>query len=174
MNHLPFEDWLLDDQPLSVEQERELQSHLKLCNSCTSIARANLAMHSRVFASPSQGFSGRFHVRLAEQRHKQKVQQIIGSMVLMIGGLVLFVWLSGPLFVEAVRSPAQWLTTGVSYTLFILTSVQVLGEIGSILLRVLPAMLPPGEWLTLFLLASGLGYIGFVSVERVRGITQGA
>ena len=29
MNHRPFEDWLLEDQHLASDQERELQAHLR-------------------------------------------------------------------------------------------------------------------------------------------------
>lgn len=173
MNHLPFEDWLLDDLPLTPEQERELQTHLRLCNSCTTIARSNLALHSRLLAAPLPGFTQRFQVRMALHRRGQKIRQTIGTLVLIIGGLVLFVWLAGPLFVEAVRSPALWITTAVGYILFILTSIQVVGEIGSILLRVLSSVVTPPVWLTLFLVGLGTVYAAFLSIRRITGSTQG-
>ena len=46
MNYLPFEDWLLEDQHLTSDQEHELQSHLRVCASCAAIAELNLALHS--------------------------------------------------------------------------------------------------------------------------------
>jgi anti-sigma factor RsiW len=52
MKHRPFEDWLLDDQPLDPTQKRELNAHLRACNACRAIAESNLALRSaRVVAA---------------------------------------------------------------------------------------------------------------------------
>ncbi len=173
MNHRPFEDWLLEDQPLTPEQKRELQSHLRVCTSCAAIAESNLALHSTRIVSPAPGFGGRFQVRLAQHRREQRWRQIIGSLVLVFGGLGLLYWLAGPVIQEMLRSPAEWITTAVGYFLFILTSIQALGEAGSILLRVLPGFVSPFGWLVLFSLVGGFALLWTVSIWRFTRIPQG-
>ncbi len=54
MNHRPFEDWLLDDQPLTPEQKRDLQSHLRTCTCMFSDRRIQpgFALHTHSFTCP--------------------------------------------------------------------------------------------------------------------------
>ena len=68
MNHRPFEDWLLEDQPLTSDQERDLQAHLRTCTSCSAIAESNFALHSTHMVRPAEGFAARFQLRLIENR----------------------------------------------------------------------------------------------------------
>ncbi len=173
MNHRPFEDWLLDDQPLTPQQVRELQAHVRSCASCAAIAESNLALHATHLVGPASGFTDRFQVRLARRRREQRWRQVIGTVVLVLGGLGLVYWLAGPLILAALRSPASWITAGVGYFLFILTSVQVLGEATAILLRVIPNFISPGGWLALTLCAAGLGFLWTVSIRRVARVPQG-
>jgi hypothetical protein len=54
MNHRPFEDWLLDDQPLNPSQKRELDTHLRACKVCSGIAESNLALRSARVIAPAR------------------------------------------------------------------------------------------------------------------------
>ncbi len=173
MNHRPFEDWLLDDQPLTPQQKRDLQSHVLNCSSCAAIAESNLALHATRKAQPAGGFTERFQVRLVERRRTQRWQQIVGTLVLVLGGVGLLYWLAGPLVLEAFRSPAAWITTAVGYFLFILTSVQVLGEVSAIVLRVLPNFIPPAVLVLAALIGGGLGLLWTISIWRVARTVQG-
>lgn len=173
MNHRPFEDWLLQDQPLTPEQKRELQSHLRVCASCAAIAESNLALHSTQMVSPAAGFAERFQSRLAQHRREQRWRQVIGSLVLVVGGVALIYWLAGPRVQEMMRSPADWITATVGYFLFILTSIQALSESGSILLRVLSNFVPPAGWIVLSLTISGLAMLWMISIRRFTQTPQG-
>ncbi|MCL4530604.1 MAG: zf-HC2 domain-containing protein [Chloroflexi bacterium] len=173
MNHRPFEDWLLDDQPLTLEQERELQAHLRSCPACSAIAESNLALHSVRTVSPAAGFTERFQTRLVQRRQEQRWRQIIGTLILVLGGLALLAWLAGPAIQEVLQSPAQWLTTAVSYFLFILTSIQALSEAGSVLMRVIPNFISPADWLGMFLMIVVIGGLWVVSIWRVTRVPQG-
>lgn len=173
MNHRPFEDWLLEDQPLTSEQKRELQTHLRVCTSCTAIAESNLALHSTRRVSPSAGFSERFQVRLARRRREGKFRQVIGAVILILAGMALLDFLAGPLIQEVLQSPAQWITTAVGYVLFLVTSIQVLSEVGSILLQVFPAVIPPIDWLVVALIGGGLGFLWIISIWRFSHRPQG-
>ncbi len=173
MNHRPFEDWLLDDLPLTPQQARELQAHVRSCTSCAAIAESNVALHATRLVGPAIGFTDRFQLRLAKRRREQRWRQVIGTLVLVLGGLGLLSWVAGPFILDALRSPASWITAGVSYFLFILTSLQVLSEASAILLRVLPTFITPAGWVGLTLGAAGLGYLWAVSIRRVARAPQG-
>jgi hypothetical protein len=173
MNHRPFEDWLLADQPLTPQQARELQAHVRSCTSCAAIAESNLALHSTHLVGPMPGFADRFQVRLARRRREQRWGQVVGTLVLVLGGLGLVYWLAGPFILGALQSPASWITAGVGYFLFLLTSLQVLGEASAILLRVLPSFISPAGWVVLTLAAAGLGFIWAVSIQRAARAPQG-
>lgn len=173
MNHRPFEDWLLDDQPLTPEQERELQAHLRGCTLCAAIAESNLALHSTRLISPAEGFVERFQARLEERRREQRWRQIVGTIVLVLGGLGLLAWLIGPVVQEALRSPAQWITTVVGYFLFVLTSIQALREVGAILLRILPNFISPFGWFIISMLIGVLNFLWTVSIWRFARIPRG-
>ena len=173
MNHRPFEDWLLEDQPLTPEQKHELQSHLRTCAACAAIAESNLALHSVKMVSPAAGFVDRFQTRLAEQRKAARIRQIIGTLIFVIGGLGLVYWLISPFIQQVISSPAEWLTTAVGYFLFVLTSIQTLSEVSLILMRVIPTFISPLGWFVLIAISGGLGLIWTVSITRFARIPQG-
>jgi len=173
MNHRPFEDWLLDDQPLTPQQKRDLQNHVMNCSSCAAIAESNLALHAIRKAQPAVGFTERFQTRLVERRRTQRWQQIVGTLVLVLGGLGLLYWLASPIILEAFRSPATWITAAVGYFLFILTSIQVLGEVSTIVLRVLPNFIPPAILVLAALIGGGFGLLWTISIWRIAHVPRG-
>jgi hypothetical protein len=173
MNHRPFEDWLLEDQTLTPEQNHELQSHLRVCNSCTSIAESNVALRATRRISPAAGFTERFQTRLVARRRQDRWRQIIGSIVLVAGGTGLVAWLAGPAIQEMLRSPAHWITIVVGYFLFVLTSIQALSEVGSVLVRVLYGFISPTGWFIAALIGGGLAMLWTVSIWRFARIPRG-
>jgi hypothetical protein len=173
MNHRPFEDWLLDDQVLNPQQARDLQAHVRTCTSCAAIAESNLALHATRRVGPEAGFTDRFRLRLQKRRSEQRWRQVVGTLVLVLGGLGLLYWLGAPLIQEVLQSPAAWLTAVIGYFLFISTSLQVLSEMTAILLRVLPDFVSPAGWLGLTLGAAGLCYLWTISIWRVARAPQG-
>ena len=173
MNHRPFEDWLLEDQHLTSEKERELQAHLRICTACAAIAESNLALHSTRMVAPAEGFVSRFETRLVEHRKATRIRQIIGTLIFVLAGLALLYWFASPVIQEVMRSPAAWITNVVGDFLFILTSVQALSEVGHVFLRVLPDFVSPFEWFVIFFLVSGLGLLEVLSIWRFTRTPQG-
>ncbi len=55
MNHQPFENWLLDEEPLTAQQQRDLQNHLRDCTICSGLADSNLALHTAAHARSGVG-----------------------------------------------------------------------------------------------------------------------
>lgn len=173
MNHQPFETWLLDDLSLTNESKRELQAHLLACPACSAIAEANLALHAARQLAPSEGFTSRFRARLQSHRREQKIRQRIGGIVFTLGGLALLLWLAGPLLVDFLRSPAEWITTAVGYALFLVTFMQTLAEAGRVLLHVVPEFVTPFGWMVALSMVAGLGLLWSVSIWRFTRIPQG-
>ena len=173
MNHRPFEDWLLDDQPLTPEQKRDLRSHLRACDSCAAVAEANLALRSAHLVSPAPGFSTRWEERLVAARRSQRKRVLIGSLVFSLGGLFLLALLAGPILLSLIGSPAEWISMLVRTVLLSYTLVIAIVEAGSVIFRVLPGFVPPFMWLVLLSALSGLGLLGSVSIWRLTRIPQG-
>jgi hypothetical protein len=173
MNHRPFEDWLLDDEALTAQQERDLQAHLRDCTACSSIAASNLALHSTRWAVPKEGFSGRYQIRLEAWRRQQRRQMVLGTLVLVIGGLGLLYALAAPIILQLLHSPADWIAAAAGYLVLLLTSLRVLGEVGGILLRDVALFISPLGWSVLLLTGTGLGVFWVLSVRRLARTPQG-
>jgi hypothetical protein len=173
MNHQPFEDWLLEDEPRTVQQERELQIHLHSCTTCAAIADSNLALHSRRLVAPAPGFTERFRPRLSAWRREQLRRQALGTIVLVVAGLAFLYALAGPSMQEAIRSPAAWLRDITVYLVALFTFLSVFGQVGGILLRNLPGLVPPAAWFAIFVAGCILGILWIVTMRRLAGAPQG-
>ena len=173
MNHRPFEDWLLEDRPLSGREQRELQVHLHSCPSCAAIAESNLALHSAHLTPAPTGFADRFNQRLARWRRRQRWYQVLGTLVLVIGGLTVLYTVAGTVVRQALRSPADWITAATVYLVFAVESLQVLNEVGRIVVRDLRGFVSPLSWIVVSLGGVGLALAWAVSVRRLVRARQG-
>ncbi len=173
MNHRPFEDWLLDDQPLDPQQQRDLQNHLRDCVSCSAIVESNMALRGTRMLSPEPGFADRFAVRLARRCVEQRWRQVIGTVLLVLSGLGMMVILAGPAVVDALTSPSAWITAVVGYFLFVITSFRVLSEAGEVLLRVLPSFISPAGWFVTVAAFTGLLVLWAYAIRRLGRAPQG-
>jgi len=173
MNHRPFEDWLLEDQPLDRAQKRELHAHLRNCEVCSALAESNMALRSARVVAPAPGFSIRFQERLVLAHRAQRRRTLLGSLFFSLGGLVLLALLAGPFLLSLIGSPAEWISSMVRAVLFIYTTSMALAEAGSVILRVLPGFMPPFAWLVLISTLSGLVLLWSVSIWRLMRRPQG-
>lgn len=113
MSHQPFETWLLDENPLSPEQENALEHHLEGCAQCRRIQTgwqaAQVSLNKPPLATPAPGFSQRFYASLAERRaHKAHQLQIRWLVMTLTLGLVFTALLLG-ILVFSLASPADLL-----------------------------------------------------------------
>jgi hypothetical protein len=174
MNHRPFEDWLLDDQLLDPAQKRDLDAHLRTCESCSAIAESNLALRSARLVAPAPGFTVRFQERLVLARRAQRRRTLLGTLFFSLGGMLLLAILAGPTLFFMIGSPAEWLSGMVQALLFLYTTALAVAEAGSIFFRVLPDFMSPFAWLVLLSTLSGLGLLWSVSIWRLTRRPQGA
>jgi hypothetical protein len=175
MNHQPFEDWLLNEQPLNSRQKLELEVHMRMCTYCSALAETGKALHSVKKVSPAAGFTARFQSRLAVQRAAERRRRLWGSVVFTLGGLVMLMWLAGPYMASFFAAPATWIAVLVEWGVFVITTLRAVAQASSVLLDVIPGFLSPFAWMVLFSAVAGISLLWSVSIWRLtrRGVPRG-
>lgn len=173
MNHQPFEEWLLNNPPLTAEQKRQLDSHMRNCPHCSSLARTEKVLRTVRLASPAPGFVTRFQNRLAAQKVADRRRRWIGSILFIFGGLAILSVVGLPYLASFVASPAQWITALVQWGVFLLTTLQATAEAGVVILDVIGDFLPPFAWMVVISALGGLSLLWSVSIWRFVRAPQG-
>lgn len=173
MNHRPFEDWLLNDQPLTHEQTRELQTHLNACAHCTALNEVNLELHSVKMAAPSAGFTARFQQRLAVQRVVERRNRLVGIFILILGGVGLLGWTLAPYAIQFLGNPAGWIAGFVHFFLSLFGLLRAVGDLGLIFVRILPGFIPPFGWMILLSTLGGFALLWSISLWRFTRFVKG-
>ncbi len=166
MNHQPFEDWLLNDMPMTQEQKRELDMHVRTCAYCDALVESGIALKSVKKSSPQPGFAVRFETRLAARKWVELRRKRWGSIVFAAGGLALLMWLISPYLATFLAAPATWISALVEWVVFIITTMQALAQAGSVLLQVAPAFLSPFVWMILVSAFAGISLLWSISIWR--------
>lgn len=173
MNHQPFEEWLLNDIPLTAEQKHDLDQHMRSCEYCNALAESGKALHSVTMASPAEGFTARFQERLAEHKIADRRRKIWGTSLFLIGGLSLLMWLAGPSIFAFASSPENLIATLVEWGIFLITTLQAFTQAGEVFLHVIPGVLPPFAWMVIISGFAGMSLLWSVSIWRFVRKPQG-
>jgi hypothetical protein len=173
MDHRPFEDWLLDNQPLNADQKRQLNAHLHACSSCSALTEVNLALKSVSQAAPAAGFVDRFQVRLASRKTAIQRRNFLGFVVLTISVLGILGGISWPVLKELVLSPVNLLTGWISSLLSSWTSLQAIFRAGMVLFKVVPGFVPTYIWAVILFAAGIWSLVWVVSLLKFSKYTQG-
>lgn len=166
MNHRPFEDWLLNDMPITPEQKRELDMHVRGCPYCTALVETGMVLKTVKKATPRAEFTARFEARLAARKAIERRRRYVGSILFTAGGFVLLVWLASPLLLSFFSAPASWISVVVNWLVFLITTVQALGQAGSVLIKVVPDFISPIAWMVLLSAMAGITLLWTVSIWR--------
>jgi hypothetical protein len=172
MEHQPFETWLLEDEHLTPEQQRDLRRHAAACSQCAMLASANLALRAAPVARPASGFTLRFERRLAAERKIQKRRAMIGAVLLTVASLGIIYWLITPFLPYLSLSPTQMFITWVSAMLYLASLGQALGTIGVVLSRVVLALVPISAWLVLLGAGGGAAALWLASFRKTGNKTK--
>jgi hypothetical protein len=167
MNHQPFENWLLSEDPLSPEDALALAAHLETCDDCREIQDAWLGVvdlfQEVPDLEPAPGFAHRFQERLAVERQVEtSARHRWQSMILLIlignviAGLVL---LLATQFLSTFENPLSLLLSGVYRLASFVASVNVYQNIVLTLFRTITSIVPAGIWAFL-----GIGLVGSVAI----------
>ena len=166
MNHRPFEDWLLAEEPLTTDQKADLQEHLNACTSCTSLAEVNLALRTKKLVSPAPGFDKRFQSRLAARRTAQRSRNYLGILVLVASAVALVIWLTLPYFQWVLSSPMDMFVTWISTLSLVTSSLLAFGRAGSVILRVASGFIPVYLWVAVFALTGLASLLWVASIRK--------
>ena len=167
MNHRPFEDWLLNDAPITTEQKRELDMHVRDCLYCATLIETGMALKTVKKASPQAGFTTRFEARLAARKAAERRRRYVGSILFKAGGFALLIWLASPFLISFFSAPATWISVVVDWMVFLITTGQALGQAGSILIKVIPELLPPFASMILISAVAGISLLWTISLWRL-------
>lgn len=175
MNHQPFEEWLLSEKPVDPRQRLELEAHLRVCRYCSALAETGTALRTVKMVSPAPGFSARFQARLARQQALDRRRRRWGAVLFTFGGLAMLLWVLNPYLMAFLASPASWIASLVEWGIFLITTLQALAQACSVMLRVLPGVLPPFALMIVLSALAGFGLLWSVSIWRLtrQGMPRG-
>jgi hypothetical protein len=140
--------------------------HRAFCN--------GLALRSANVIAPAAGFTLRFQQRFAAQKIAERRRKLWGMIVLLVSGAGLIAWLSAPYLVTFLTAPVEWVTAAIGYFLLIVTSLQALTEVITVLLRMMPDFIPPYVWMVLASALAGFGLLWTISIWQFSRTPQGA
>jgi hypothetical protein len=173
MDHRPFEDWLLDNQPLTIEQKRQLNVHLQDCSSCTALAEVKLALKSIRLAEPTSGFVDRFQVRLAAKKKALRIRNIWGFVILVLSVIGLFAWVFWPVFQDLVQSPVNLLVAWMASLVSFWAALQGILRAGIVLFKVVPGFVPAYIWAVILFGAGAWSLVWVASLIKFTKYPQG-
>ncbi len=133
MNHQPFRDWLVAEEPLSTDQTIALQEHLQACNSCQQIARSwkdlELVMRQSSQVAPPEGFVLRLSSRIQRQQMHHRVVRnwAFAGVIGLAAGLFLLLLVTQILSI--IQSPATYLTTWLNFLVQLVSYVFMVASI---------------------------------------------
>ena len=174
MDHRPFEDWLLNNKSLSVDEERQLNTHLQSCSSCCALAEVNLALKTVKMAAPAAGFADRFQIRLTAQKKALRRRNFWGFTLLALSVLVGLSWVSWPLLTSLLHSPLNLLVSWLSTLLSLWAALQAMTHAGLVLVKVVPDFIPAYIWTVALFAACGWILLWVFSLIKFTKLSQGA
>ena len=169
MNHLPYKDWLLAEEPLPAEQSEDLQDHLRTCEPCRQIESAwtdvNALIQKTPAVDPLSGFAMRWQTRLVAHRLK-KQRQLAWIIVGLCSGIaVTLAALFGTQLLEILQSPGHLILVWISRVSGILSIYWGIQNMVS----TIAAQVPSISWLVVIF---GIGFVSFLSVLWLAAYRQ--
>jgi hypothetical protein len=171
MKHRLYEGWILARDELTADQKQDLEAHLKECESCKQLAKADKALE-KVFTSvqmsePFPGFVNRWKVRLDERQmkaHRRQTSLILGILSFGATALVL------PLMLETILvliSPEEALFALSRALIDWLSLLNLMIEIAITSLKSLFSIVPFSLWLLIPIIIVGTAVLGGYSLQRL-------
>lgn len=155
MNHIPYEDWLLDDpaqsgQYLSEAEKIELDAHLSECPACRGLSSAlrqvENQLHRAEAVSPAEGFNLRWLAHLESSRvrihRKQSIAMFGVSVGLALGMIVYLIYMAWPLL----RTPTVLLWASLYQAIRVLSLANLTREFVANLTVTANISIPPSLW----------------------------
>lgn len=171
MNHQPFENWLLSDEPLSLEQTRALQEHLSTCETCCQIEASwdslQALLQEAPVEAPAPGFTLRWQGRQTERRQKTQRRQS-WILFLVTGGVAAgLLTVLGYSAIKLLEQPDQILIFMVYRLMTLIFAVESAGDFISVVMKSLLGAVPLAAWIGLVGLSAMLSVLWFVLFKQL-------
>jgi hypothetical protein len=155
MNHQPFENWLLSDEPLQEQDSFALAEHLENCSECGNLQDAwenvvNLMTDTPDLA-PQPGFVSRWQTALESERQavraaRERWQSWILAIFIANGAALTLILLGIQVF-QTYESFTDLVLSWVYRAAVVVTLASGLQNVFSTLIRTIPGVIP-ASWLT--------------------------
>jgi anti-sigma factor RsiW len=145
-SHQPFEDWLLAEAELTLDEGQALQMHLAECEHCRRLSYAWRSVEGQLQAAPliapAAGFTARWQARLAadtRRRHRRQTTILLG---LTLGGAMILLTLLALLAQPLLQNPQVVFYTGVYRLVRLFAAASETQGLLAGISRVAPLLLP--------------------------------
>jgi hypothetical protein len=175
MNHQPFEDWILSEEPLTPENAGELETHLENCDHCRELQDAWNGVIDLFQGTPEveplPGFVNRWQERLAVEKKielsvRYRWQSII--LLILIGNISAgLMFLLGTEFLSNFDSPLSLVMSGIYRFVSLVTTINTIQHIFLTLFRTITSVVPAGIWAILGMGLVGSGAIWIISLKTL-------
>jgi predicted anti-sigma-YlaC factor YlaD len=169
MVHRPFEDWLLDEEPLSTEKAVALQEHLQGCSSCRQLSQAwkevEVDLRTSPVLAPRTGFTNRWQARLEADRRRLHRRQSAAALGFSLGGAVLLLGSLSLLALPVLATPKLLLWAWVLHLIELISYTGDLQEIILSVFNIQSRMIPTAWWILLVGFFSMLVVVWIVSLR---------
>jgi predicted anti-sigma-YlaC factor YlaD len=175
MNHQPFEQWLLSDEPLNTDQTAALHEHLQMCESCRRLAASwsevRQLFQTTPIVQPDAGFSSRWQAHLRKYQEleiekKQNQQTWMVFALTTIGTILLFVVMLSQL-TSYFNSPSEIFVYWMGQTIGLLSNISALREVVVILFGTILSAIPVSYWLISLSILAVLCLIWILSLRHL-------
>jgi hypothetical protein len=179
MSHQPFEDWIVGDEALTLEQRRSLEGHLGDCAACarlvTSLAAVARTLGDAEAVGPAAGFGARFSLRLGHARLRAGRRQAWGIFVAAVASASI---LAIPMIV---RLGARWTSPGEMVVQMLIrvydvwVGLRVASGFAQAAWSNLSELVPPAWFLAFIAACLGMGVVWIAMLYRFafRRVTEG-
>jgi hypothetical protein len=180
MNHQPFENWLLSEEPLSDENEEALQAHLTDCEQCKTIQDAWLDV-ANLFTDvpdvgPESGFVNRWQANLetdrAATRTMQQRWQSWILLVLIANGAAVALVLMGVQLFRTYDSMTDLILSWVYRAATAMVVANGFQNAFMTLFRTIPNLIPTSWWIGIAITLSVSTLLWIVSMTKLTSLPR--
>ena len=170
-NHQPFEDWMIDRETITPEQELDLQDHLQQCEDCWTLSEAlrdvDTLLKAEPIISPTPGFSARWQAHYAEARTVHQKRQTYIFVGFVIGGALVLLFLLGFYLLPVLKSPYPLLLAFAYQAASTIAYLSALSSAVAALVETTIKVVPPTLWMGVFVGLTAICALWVVALQKL-------
>ncbi len=180
MNHQPFENWLLSEDPLPEDDERALLDHLVNCDQCNELEASWLDV-ANLFVNipdvpPAPGFVNRWQATLeADQAAIKVMRQRWQSWILLVliaNGAALTLLLMGVQLFRTYDFVTDWVLSWVYKAATAMVLANGFQNAFITLIRTVPQVIPTGWWIGIAITLSISTIVWIFSMNKLTSLPR--